>query len=203
MKKTVIMLAIIGFVGGVFDGFTDWNKVLCLLAGVGVFLAYLLVMSLIKNAVIIRKTKEAKAADCLDLNDKYDYLISHNYYGYLSQDEIGKCEATGFKQEYDNALFDIALRITSERTFALEIMNNLYSKIYYPISKTPLKQFKDHVITAVANVAKQDSFLDQYMKRHPDIIGLIFNLWLSQMVVHEEATDSINRLYKERVCFEN
>lgn len=73
MKKTIIMAAIIGLVGGALDTLTDWRKVWCFLAGIGVFVVYLLVLSIIKTAVIMRKTKGSKTIDL----DQYNNIIRH------------------------------------------------------------------------------------------------------------------------------
>lgn len=67
------MAAIIGLVGGALDTLTDWHKVWCFLAGVGAFVIYLLVLSIIKTAVIMRKTKGSKTIDL----DQYNNIIRH------------------------------------------------------------------------------------------------------------------------------
>lgn len=147
------------------------------------------------------ETAPSNEVSYISLKEKYDYLIEQDYYNTLTQDKIGKCKAIGFKQEYDRALFNIASEITSSKDFAMSIMNNLYSKIYYPVSDTPVALFKQHVTSSVGAVAKSDSHLRQIIKQNGDIVGLIFNLWLSQMVVHEEATDELNRIYEERAKY--
>lgn len=73
MKKTIIMAAIIGLVGGALDTLTDWHRFWCFLAGVGAFIVYLLVLSIIKTAVIMRKTNWSKTI-VLDQNNN---IIRH------------------------------------------------------------------------------------------------------------------------------
>lgn len=59
MKLTVPAI-IIGLVGGMLDAYTNLHKIWCFLIGVGAFIVFLLIQSIIKTAIIMRKTKGAK-----------------------------------------------------------------------------------------------------------------------------------------------
>lgn len=58
--KWLMPAIIIGLVGGMLDEYTDLHKIWCFLIGVGAFLVYLLIGSLITTFKIMRKTKGAK-----------------------------------------------------------------------------------------------------------------------------------------------
>lgn len=55
--KWIVPALIIGFAGGLLDGFTDLPKWICFLLGLGVFVVYMLVESLIKTSKIMKATK--------------------------------------------------------------------------------------------------------------------------------------------------
>lgn len=68
MIKLLLPAIIMGLVGGMLDTCTDLHKVWCFLFGVAAFFVFLLIQSVIKTAVIMKRTKGSKKI-CLDQNN--------------------------------------------------------------------------------------------------------------------------------------
>lgn len=60
MIKLLLPAIIIGLVGGMLDACTSLHKVWCFLLGVAAFFVFLLIQSVIKTVVIMKKTKGSK-----------------------------------------------------------------------------------------------------------------------------------------------
>ena len=58
--KWIIPAITIGLVGGVLNTVTDLHKAWCFLIGVAAFIVFLFILSVIKAAKLMRKTKCAK-----------------------------------------------------------------------------------------------------------------------------------------------
>lgn len=58
--KLIVPAVIIGLVGGMLDAYTDLHKIWCFLIGAAAFFVFVLVQSIIKTALIRRKTRDTR-----------------------------------------------------------------------------------------------------------------------------------------------
>lgn len=55
--KWIVPAIIIGLTGGILDEFTELHKIWCFIIGIGVFLCFLFIKSVISTARIMRENK--------------------------------------------------------------------------------------------------------------------------------------------------
>lgn len=160
-----------------------WNIILLpLCTSMGIFISLLILPFTVKEAVEVTK-REAK---CLDIYSKLK-----------DDDIIGKTEVFGIKQEYERDIQKLLYAITRSKKLTTQILVNLYTKIYYPISTITKKELKNHIIESINKVLIGNNIFENFEKESGDIYKEIFNIYLSILQIHEEATDNIKRLKKE------
>jgi hypothetical protein len=128
-------------------------------------------------------------------NSAYSDIISEDFYTTIKSGEIiGQRKAIGFKQEYDELLLRTLLSFTSDKKDAIEIANHLYTKIHYPVSQINKDILEQHVVYSIEKTVSKSPYLLRCYQSYPEIKGAVFNIWLSQLTVHEKATKELELL---------
>jgi hypothetical protein len=163
---------------------TDWGWWYVILLPACTFIGVFL--SLIISPLTL---KEAFNSRAFEINDYYNKLSEGEQIGIIKT-------YYGFKQGYERLLKRNLYAFTSSNNDTIKIMQNLYSNIYYPLSKTSKETLVIHVHKSLDKAIDESVYLTLMKRDNPNIYEFVFNIFICILQINEEATDNIKRIKK-------
>ncbi len=123
---------------------------------------------------------------------EYETINGENYFVELNDnDKIGRINPPMFKQTYDRIMAGILSQIVSSQSEFKELGNLLYSKNFYPISSRTKAEVMHHIRQSIETTASSSNHGNLIRIKAEQNIEQIFNVYVSVMSIHEEATREI------------